>query len=247
MSPPLMTIGRIARRTGVSAKALRLYEQAGLLAPERRSPAGWRLYGAAALRRLQKIVLLRRAGFSLEEIAGLLDGAAARELLAARIARLEHDLARQADALAALRATVRQIDDATATPLDQLLENIAMTQRLDVQLTPDERELLANHRASLGEVALADAEQAWPALIADVRRAMDSGLDAEDPQALALARRWHALLQLSTGGSAAIGRKFGAAYLAQPQAMAAQGMDPAMFAWVGRGMAAAGLSLGALR
>lgn len=242
MPTSLMTIGQIARRTGVSAKALRLYEADGLLQPERRSPAGWRLYGAAALRRLQKIVLLRGAGFSLAEIAGLLDGSAARALLQARIARLEHDLARQATALAALRATVRQIDDEPAPSLDQLLENIAMTRQLDVQLTASEREVLAAQRARLGDAAIADAQQAWPVLIAEVRQAIAGGLAADDPRAQDLARRWHALAQLATGGDAGIGRKIADAYRAQPQAMAAQGMDAAMFEWIGRGMAAAGLS-----
>lgn len=243
MSQPLMTIGRIARRSGVSAKALRLYEASGLLPPARRSPAGWRLYGADALRRLQKIVLLRRAGFSLEEIAGLLDGGAARDLLQARIARLEQDLARQSEALAALRATVRQIDDAAAIPLDQLLENIAMTQQLDVQLTASEREALAAHRARLGEAAITEAQRAWPALISEVRQAMAGDVPADDPRAQDLARRWHVLVQLATGGNASIGRKIGTAFLAQPQAMAAQGMDAAMFDWVGRAMAATGLSI----
>lgn len=243
MSQPLMTIGRIARRSGVSAKALRLYEESGLLTPARRSPAGWRLYGADALRRLQKIVLLRRAGFSLEDIAGLLDGGAARDVLQARIVRLEQDLARQSEALAALRTTLRQIDDATAIPLDQLLENIAMTHQLDVQFTAAEREQLAAHRARLGEAAVDEAQRAWPALIGEVRQAIAAGLPAEDPRAQALAQRWHALVQLATGGDAAIGRKIGAAFIAQPQAMAAHGMDAAMFDWVARGMAAAGLSI----
>lgn len=242
MSPSLMTIGRIARRTGVSAKALRLYEASGLPQPERRSPAGWRLYGATALKRLQKIVLLRRAGFSLGEIGDLLDGAAARDVLLDRIARIERELARQSAALAALHATLRQVDDASAPALDQLLENIAMTTQLDVQLTEPQRRLLAAQREKLGDATLAQAQRDWPLLIAEVRAAIDAGTAPEAPSALALARRWHALVQLATAGDAGIGRKIGAAYDAQPQAMAAQGMDRAMFAWIGRGMAAAGLS-----
>lgn len=58
-----MRIGQVAVRSGVSAKALRLYEQRGLLKPCAYSAAGYRLYGPAALRRLMQIVALKRSGF----------------------------------------------------------------------------------------------------------------------------------------------------------------------------------------
>jgi len=58
-----------------------------------------------------------------------------------------------------------------------------------------------------------------------------------------LARRWHALVQAFTGGDPGITRKLGDAYAKQPQAMAANGLDPEMFAYIGKAMAAAGLSL----
>src|SRR5580698_4551905 len=67
-----LRIGQIARRSGVSAKALRLYEQRGLLKPCTHSEAGYRLYGPDALRRLMQIVVLKRSGFTLAEIGGLL-------------------------------------------------------------------------------------------------------------------------------------------------------------------------------
>jgi MerR family transcriptional regulator, thiopeptide resistance regulator len=154
---------------------------------------------------------------------------------------MERDLARQSSALAALRATLGQVDEASAPPLDQLLENIAMTTQLDVQLTEHERQQLAAQRERLGEAAIAEAQQAWPRLIAEVRAAIAAGSAAESSDGQALARRWHALVQLATAGDAGIGRKIGAAFQAQPQAMAAMGMDAAMFDWVARGMAAAGL------
>lgn len=41
-----LRIGELAARTGLSAKALRLYEARGLLRPDARSAGGYRLYGA---------------------------------------------------------------------------------------------------------------------------------------------------------------------------------------------------------
>jgi DNA-binding transcriptional MerR regulator len=62
-----------AKRLGVSSKALRLYEQRGLVAPNR-STAGWRAYGPADMGRAAEIVALRHLGLSLAEVARVLGG-----------------------------------------------------------------------------------------------------------------------------------------------------------------------------
>ncbi|MFT3661062.1 MAG: MerR family transcriptional regulator [Gordonia sp. (in: high G+C Gram-positive bacteria)] len=67
------TVGRLAELTGVTVRTLHHYDAVGLLVPEERSPAGYRLYGPADLERLQQIVLYRRLELPLEEIAELLD------------------------------------------------------------------------------------------------------------------------------------------------------------------------------
>jgi DNA-binding transcriptional MerR regulator len=60
-----------ASRLGISTKALRLYEEKGLLAPAR-TATGWRAYGPEAMARAGEITALRRLGFSLAEAARLL-------------------------------------------------------------------------------------------------------------------------------------------------------------------------------
>lgn len=62
-----------ARRLGISTKALRVYEQRGLITPLR-SAAGWRAYGADEMTRAADIVALRALGFSLAEVARVLKG-----------------------------------------------------------------------------------------------------------------------------------------------------------------------------
>ncbi len=64
----LLTITEVARRSGVTASALRFYETRGLLAPER-SGAGHRRYPRRVLRRVAFIVFAQRVGLTLEEIA----------------------------------------------------------------------------------------------------------------------------------------------------------------------------------
>jgi len=62
-----------ATRLNVSTKALRLYEQRGLIAPIR-TAAGWRAYGPAEMARAAEIVALRDLGLSLAQVARVLKG-----------------------------------------------------------------------------------------------------------------------------------------------------------------------------
>ena len=64
----------VARRFGVSIKALRLYERRGLLKPLR-SEAGWRTYGPDQIARLHQILALKGLGLSLASIGQLLASA----------------------------------------------------------------------------------------------------------------------------------------------------------------------------
>lgn len=62
-----------AKQLGVSVKALRLYEERGLLAPLR-TAAGWRAYGPDEMRRAREIAGLRSLGLSLAQLGRVLDG-----------------------------------------------------------------------------------------------------------------------------------------------------------------------------
>jgi DNA-binding transcriptional MerR regulator len=97
-----------ARRLGVSAKALRLYEQRGLIAPVR-TAAGWRTYGPDEMARVAEIAALRELGLSLAEVARVLGGnpESLEPALAAHQAVLEgrvHQLADTVDRVRRLRA-----------------------------------------------------------------------------------------------------------------------------------------------
>lgn len=62
-----MTIGEVARRSGVAASALRFYEERELITSER-AGSGHRRYPRAVLRRIAFIVFAQRVGLTLEEI-----------------------------------------------------------------------------------------------------------------------------------------------------------------------------------
>src|SRR5262245_874444 len=64
---PLLTIGEVARRSGVASSALRFYEERGLITSVR-AGSGHRRYPRAVLRRIAFIVFAQRVGLALEEI-----------------------------------------------------------------------------------------------------------------------------------------------------------------------------------
>jgi MerR family Zn(II)-responsive transcriptional regulator of zntA len=67
-----MTIGRLARATGIPESTIRFYERQGLLRPGSRSSGNYRLYGRPAAERLTFIGAAQAAGFELPEIKAIL-------------------------------------------------------------------------------------------------------------------------------------------------------------------------------
>lgn len=68
----MITIGKVASRSAVTADAIRFYERKGLLRPARKTAAGYRLYADDTLRRIRFIKQAQACGFSLGEIRELL-------------------------------------------------------------------------------------------------------------------------------------------------------------------------------
>jgi DNA-binding transcriptional MerR regulator len=118
-----------ARRLGVSAKALRIYEQRGLLTPTRNA-AGWRSYGPDAMQRGADIAALRALGLSLTQVAGVLQGraeslapalAAHQAVLEARVRQLQGAI----DRVRGVRANLDQGHEPTVEELTRLRDSTA--------------------------------------------------------------------------------------------------------------------------
>ncbi|MEV7599281.1 MerR family transcriptional regulator [Kitasatospora sp. NPDC089797] len=117
-----MRIGELARRTGVTPRALRYYEEQGLLAPERR-PSGYREYGDRDVDTVHGIRTLLAAGLTSAVIAEILPGLplpgrrrpgpTCPELLAV-LARERARITRQLDELEASRALLDAVMGADA-------------------------------------------------------------------------------------------------------------------------------------
>jgi MerR family mercuric resistance operon transcriptional regulator len=97
--PALLTIGQLAKSAAVPTSTVRYYERAGLLAPDFRTAGNYRAYTAAALDRLRFIRAAQSTGFSIHDIAQMLqlthsDDPPCDDLLALMNRRLEDVRAR---------------------------------------------------------------------------------------------------------------------------------------------------------
>ena len=111
-----MTIGQVARASGVHVETIRYYQQRGLLPVPPRPSGSVRRYGDDAVARLGFIRRAQDAGFTLKEIAELLRLArrpncrGAREIAAQKLSQVESRMADLMRMRAALRELVRQCD-----------------------------------------------------------------------------------------------------------------------------------------
>ncbi len=111
-----MTIGVLARGSGVRVRTLRFYEEQGLITPLGRTSKGYRLYGPAALDDLAFVKGAKRLGLHLDQIGDLLqirrEGQCpckrTRELVSERLQEAEAALREIRDLRDHLRRTVRE-------------------------------------------------------------------------------------------------------------------------------------------
>jgi len=110
-----MNIGEAARASGMSAKTIRYYETAGLIATAERTGGGYRVYTQADVHVLRFIKRARDLGFSIGRIRRLLDLWRDRSRASRDVKRLAlghiTDIAAKIAAMSAVRDTVQELSD----------------------------------------------------------------------------------------------------------------------------------------
>lgn len=251
MKPNLFqeTAAAVAQRFGVSVKALRVYEVAGLLKPAR-TAAGWRIYRQPDLERLSAILALKQLGLPLKRIGELLRGsgdlAAALALQEAALedarceANLALDLVRKARAKLAGRQHLSPDELANllrSTAMSDLKWNPKLEALAQKHYTPEQLHELRARAFSADDQARVSA--AWTQVFADID-ALGPNPDPGDDKALDIARRAQTLIAEFTQGDPAL---FQAAARMNAEALADPDLQPAMpmggqhFAFISRAMA----------
>src|ERR1044071_9538580 len=114
-----LKVGELARRTGLTVRTLHHYDAIGLLRPSLHTEAGYRLYTAGDIARLQQVLSLRQLGFTLDEVRGCLDrpGFSPLEVVELHVARLRDQMESQrrlSDRLGAIAARLRLAGEVSA-------------------------------------------------------------------------------------------------------------------------------------
>jgi DNA-binding transcriptional MerR regulator len=136
------SVGEVARIAKVTVRTLHHYDGIGLLSPGGRTSAGYRRYEDADLDRLQQILFYRELGFSLEEIAAILDDGS--------VSPAEH-LRRQHQLIGDRISHLQEL----AAAVERAME----AQKMGIQLTPEEK--FEVFGADYQENWEAEAEQRW--------------------------------------------------------------------------------------
>ena len=123
MSEARLRSGQVAEAAGVNPQTVRYYERRGLLADPERSLGGHRMYPAETVTMLKVIKAAQRLGFTLDEVAELLEAGRHhhRRPDAGLHSRAAHKLAEVEDKIADLRAIRATLKDALAAGCDDLM------------------------------------------------------------------------------------------------------------------------------
>lgn len=146
----LLSIGRFSQACRLSIKALRHYDELGLLKPDHTDRfTGYRYYSSAQLPRLNRILTLKDLGLSLEQIRQFVDADLSptqlRALLLVKQAEVQGAIAAEAERLARIEARLRQLETGTELPYDVVVK------RIEAQPVASIRGVLPN-RAAVGSL-----------------------------------------------------------------------------------------------
>src|SRR6516164_7083154 len=131
-----LKVGELAKRTGLTVRTLHHYDAIGLLKPSLHTEAGYRLYTAGDIARLQQVLSLRQLGFSLDEVRDCLDrpGFSPLEVIGHHVARLREQIEWQRKLCARLEALAVHLRTAGEVSADAFLGTIEeMTMRDTLQ------------------------------------------------------------------------------------------------------------------
>ena len=179
-----MNSSELARRAGVTVRALRHYHQVGVLDEPPRTSNGYRQYGVHDLIRVLRIRRLAALGIALEDMPNLLDEDGAET--PAMLDRLDAELAAQIERLTAQRALIAQLRGLPTTP-DLPPELAAFMGTFSGHLSPELEQMDRDQTVLLAHLV---GEEGMPHLVGYYEQLSDPALV---PQIIAIAAEFREL------------------------------------------------------
>jgi len=216
--PEFWKVGELAKKTGITIRALHHYDEIGLLKPTYHTERAHRLYSRGDLEKLQQIVAMRHFGFSLEQIRNVLDhpDSSPRRTLSDLRQNFQHRI----DNLLELRKRLDAADGSlarggniTSQALIEMIEAITIFEKY---MTPDQLKRAEEIEKSITPEQLEQAKVEWPTLIREIQAELDRGTPPSDPKVKALSLRWNRLANPKTGGDPGLSASYREAFQKEP-------------------------------
>lgn len=238
----LLKIGEIAKKTGISIRALHHYDEIGLLIPSQRSDSGYRLYTIDDLLQLQNIQSLQQLGFSLDTIKILMkqENPSLLSVINQHIKKLALELNKQQRLIEKLQKLATTLSSNTIPSVELLLNTLKETTMYEKYYTQEQLDKLAAQREALGEEAMKKTQQEWETIFEQFRQLLEAGKPASCDQAQQLAKRSYELIEEFTGGDSAMKQSMQNMYDSEggDKVLSEHGMDvdKELFAYITKAM-----------
>ncbi|MES2150362.1 MAG: MerR family transcriptional regulator [Pseudomonadota bacterium] len=235
----MLKVGELAKRAGLTVRALHHYDAIGLLAPSGRSESGYRLYNRSDIARLHQIQALRRFGVALADIGTFL--ASPNGDLGKIVEQQIGALTRQIDQATALRSQLgqlqRQLNLGEEPELGTWLTTLEMMTMYDRYFSKEELKRLPffdGDAACLAE---------WKTLVASIAALQQAGVDPADPRAAQLALHWMIMIERDTDASPDLFVRLNAMHANEPLLREQNGITPQLQDYVVRAFSIARMAL----
>ncbi|WP_435106231.1 MerR family transcriptional regulator [Arhodomonas sp. AD133] len=217
-----LKIGELARRSGLTVRTLRHYDDIGLLTPSSRSHAGYRLYAKADIARLHRIQALRRLGISLADIRAVLeaDEISLPALIDQQIRDLDARIERSMQLRERLIQLRDQIDAGGDPEPDEWLTTLELMNVYEQYFSREELKKLPIYHADESRA------REWASLADEARILIDRGVPPQSAEARTLARRWMRMLEADTARHPRLLHKLDAMHRNEPTMQRRIGIAP---------------------
>ncbi|MEU8651247.1 MerR family transcriptional regulator [Streptomyces sp. NPDC048737] len=131
--PDVLTIGRLAHRTGLPVRTLRFWSDEGAVPPVARSAGGYRLYDAESVARVELVRALRELGLGLDDVCRVLSGrTTVAEVADAHVAALDAQIRSLKVSRAVLSAVAKRGSTVEETTLMNRLARLSAAERKQI-------------------------------------------------------------------------------------------------------------------
>ncbi|GAA1346873.1 MerR family transcriptional regulator [Falsarthrobacter nasiphocae] len=214
----------VARATGLSSRALRHYEQIGLLHPSRTAANGYRFYGDAEIAQIYRILSLRALGLPLETIRQTADDELALpDAMESHLALLKESLEMLTSKIANVERTLNALRKCASMSIDDVFSGShgdSHESEVRNRWGNAAWEHSARRRASMSDAELARDDKTSRDVNASLRRAAEEGADPSGTRFQAAVTAHHQWVTEQWGGRSPTAESYAglaAMYAADPR------------------------------